>query len=84
MTIQVLFRPIKPDDGPALAALIASSPSAGLISFTYDYQADVLEISRAFATDLHGIVAVSDSEIIGMGLGDRSQVDPPPVRWTGS
>lgn len=74
MASQFLFRPIRSDDGPALAALIAASPSAGLVSFTYDYRADALETSRAFATDLHGIVAESDSNVIGMVFGDRVQV----------
>ena len=74
MTVNVVIRPIEPGDGPMLAKLTAASPSEGAIGFTYEYQADFWEINRAFATDLHGIVAVSGFRIIGMVLGDRTQI----------
>ena len=74
MTHKIHFRAIQPEDGEALGALIAANPSTGLMSFTYEYQADVLEVSKASASDLHGAAAVSNSEIIGMVLGDRKQI----------
>ena len=72
------FRPIEPGDSPALAQVVSSSPSSGPASFTYDYQAGVLEIHRAFADDLHGIVATAGSSVIGMVLADLRQ-----VQWEG-
>jgi len=74
MTIKVHFREIKLEDGPALGALIEANPSTGLMSFSYEYQADVLEVNKASASDLYGLVAVSNSEIIGMVFGDRKQI----------
>jgi predicted N-acetyltransferase YhbS len=72
------FRPVEPEDSPALAQLVSSSPSSGSASFTYDYQAGVLDIHKAFADDLHGIVATVGSSVIGMVLGDLRQ-----VQWEG-
>ena len=72
------FRPVEPEDSPALAQLVSSSPSAGPASFTYDYQADLLEIHRVFADELHGIVATAGPSVIGMVLADRRQ-----VQWEG-
>jgi len=72
------FRPMEPDDSPVLAELVSSSPSAGPASFAYDYQAGVVEIHRAFAEDLHGIVATAGSSVIGMVLADVRQ-----VQWEG-
>jgi hypothetical protein len=72
------FRPMEPDDSPALAELVSSSPSAGPASFAYDYRAGVVEIHRSFAEDLHGIVATAGSSVIGMVLADVRQ-----VQWEG-
>ena len=72
------FRPIEPDDSPALAQLVSSSPSSGSTSFTYDYQAGVLDIHKAFADELHGIVATAGPSVIGMVLADLRQ-----VQWEG-
>jgi GNAT superfamily N-acetyltransferase len=74
MTNKVSFRAIKPEEGPALGALIAANPSTGLMSFSYEYQADVLDVNKATASDLHGLAAVSNAEIIGMVFGDRKQI----------
>ena len=72
------FRPVEPNDSPALAQLVSSSPSSGPASFTYDYQAGLLEIHGAFADELHGIVATAGPSVIGMVLADRRQ-----VQWEG-
>ena len=72
------FRPLKADDSPALAQLVSSSPSSGLASFTYDYQAGLLEIHRAFADELHGIVSTAGPAVMGMVLADLRQ-----VQWEG-
>jgi hypothetical protein len=78
MTGKIKYRPIEPEDGPGLDALISYNPSSGSISFSYDYQADILEVNKAFANDLHGIVATIDSTIIAMVFGDRLE-----VQWEG-
>jgi hypothetical protein len=78
MTDKIKCRPIEPEDGPGLDALISYNPSSGSISFSYDYQADILEVNKAFANDLHGIVATIDSTIIAMVFGDRLE-----VQWEG-
>ena len=78
MERDLVFRTIEPGDGPALGALIASSPSTGPTSFTYDYQADALEIHKAFAVSLHGIVATLESRPIGMAFGEVLD-----VQWRG-
>jgi hypothetical protein len=72
------FRPMEPGDSPALAELVSSSPSAGPASFGYDYRAGVVEIHRAFAEDLHGVVATAGPPVIGMVLADVR-----PVQWEG-
>jgi predicted N-acetyltransferase YhbS len=72
------FRPAEPDDSPALAHLVSSSPSTGPASFAYDYQAALLDVHRAFADDLHAIVATAGSSVIGMVLADVR-----PVQWEG-
>jgi hypothetical protein len=72
------FRSVQPDDSLALAQLVSSSPSSGPASFTYDYQAGLLEIHRAFADELHGIVATAGPSVIGMVLADLRQ-----VQWEG-
>ena len=74
MPDKVHYRPIEPEDSSMLAALIATSPSTGAIGFTYDYLADFMQINKAFASDLHGIVAVSDAKIVGMVLGERVKI----------
>ena len=71
-------RPAVPEDSPALAELVSSSPSAGPASFSYDYQAGVVEVHQAFAEDLHGVVGTAGSTIIGMVLADVH-----PVQWEG-
>ena len=78
MNSDFAFRPVEPDDSPGLAQLVSSSPSSGSTSFTYDYQAGLLEIHRAFADDLHGIVATAGPPVIGMVLADLRQ-----VQWEG-
>jgi len=78
MNSEFEFRPVEPDDSPALAQLVSSSPSSGSASFTYDYQAGVLEIHEAFADELHGIVATAGPSVIGMVLADLRQ-----VQWEG-
>jgi predicted N-acetyltransferase YhbS len=78
MNREFAFRPVEPDDNPALAQLVSASPSSGPASFTYDYRAGVLDVHRAFAEDLHGIVATAGSSVIGMVLGDVRQ-----VQWEG-
>ena len=71
-------RPMEAADSPALAELVSASPSAGPASFAYDYRAGVVQIHRAFAEDLHGIVATAGSSVIGMVLADVRQ-----VQWEG-
>ncbi len=78
MSDTLTYRLVKPDDSPALQAIIAATPDAGLIGFTNDYHADLLAISQALAHDLQGAVAVRDGAIIGMILGDFVQ-----VQWAG-
>ena len=70
MTDTTTYRLIILEDSPALESLMAASSDAGLIGFTFDYQADVLAISQALATDLQGAVAVQDGAVIGMVMGD--------------
>jgi GNAT superfamily N-acetyltransferase len=72
------FRPAVPEDSPALAELVSSSPSAGPASFAYSYRAGVVEVHQAFAQDLHGILGTAGSLIIGMVLADVH-----PVQWEG-
>ena len=78
MNSEFAFRPVEPDDSMALAQLVSSSPSSGPASFTYDYQAGLLEIHRAFADELHGIVATAGPAVIGMVLADLRQ-----IQWEG-
>jgi predicted N-acetyltransferase YhbS len=78
MADAVHYRLITPEDGPALDALMAASPDAGAIGFTYDYQADLLAVSKALASNLQGVVAVPNDTVIGMVFGDFLQ-----VQWAG-
>ncbi len=78
MNSEFEFRPVEPDDGPALAGLVSSTPSSGSTSFTYDYSDGVLDVHKAFASNLHGIVATANSSVIGMVFGDFCQ-----VQWEG-
>ena len=71
MNSNFAFRPVEPGDSPALAQLVSSSPSSGPASFTYDYQAGLLEIHEAFADDLHGIAATA-ALIAESGTCERS------------
>jgi predicted N-acetyltransferase YhbS len=75
----VRYRPIADADGPALEALMASSPDAGPIGFTYEYQGDLLAVSRALASALRGAVAIAGQEVVGMVWGEEMQ-----VQWAGS
>lgn len=57
---------------------MAASPDVGTIGFTYDYQADLIAISQALATNLQSVVAVLNDTVIGMVFGDQVQ-----VQWAG-
>ena len=70
MDLEISFRLIEPQDGPALAALMEVSPDAGRIGFSYDYQADLIAAHRALGTDWQGAVTVHDGRVIGMMFGD--------------
>jgi ribosomal protein S18 acetylase RimI-like enzyme len=78
MNVEFGFRPVEPDDSPALAGLVSSTPSSGSTGFTYDYLASALDVHKAFASNLHGIVATANSSVIGMVLGDFCQ-----IQWEG-
>lgn len=74
----VHIRLIEPGDGPALETLLKASAVGGRIGFTYDYQEDILTVSRALAVELLGVAAVLDEDVIGMVYGDLL-----PVQWAG-
>ncbi len=78
MADAVHYRLINPEDGPALDALIAASPDAGAIGFTYDYQADLLAVSKALANNLQCVASVLNDTVIGLVFGDFLQ-----VQWAG-
>jgi hypothetical protein len=65
-------------DGSKLGEIISSSPSTGVVGFTYDYQRDVFEVNDMFSTDLKGVVAEIEGSLIGMILGDVMD-----VQWNG-
>ena len=78
MTDRITHRLITPEDAPALEAIIAATPDAGLIGFANDYQADLVAIRKALATNLQGAVALWNSTVIGMVFGDLLR-----VQWAG-
>lgn len=78
MSAALTYRLARPEDSPALQAIIEATPDAGLIGFANDYRADLLAVSQALAHDLQGAVAERDGAIVGMILGDFVQ-----VQWAG-
>ena len=74
MSTDISYRLVQAEDSPALSLLIGMSPSVGSIGFTYSYRADVLEVNRALATDLRGLVAMADNQVVGMAFGDVLRV----------
>lgn len=63
-------RLVSHDESPVLEALISATADAGRIGFTDEYQADLLDVHRALADDLHGAVAVRGGRVVGMAFAD--------------
>jgi ribosomal protein S18 acetylase RimI-like enzyme len=78
MANEITYRMIVSDDGPSLEAIMAASPDAGMVQFSYDYSRDLLAVHRAFAADLRGVVAVAGEVSVGMLFGDLY-----PIQWGG-
>ncbi len=70
-------------DSEALAELMARSPDAGRVAFSYRFSADLLTVMRALATHLDGAVALEDGRIVGMILGDFARVQCSGARRPG-
>ena len=68
-----------PGDGADLAELVARSPDAGRVAFTYRFSADLLAVMQVLGTRLEGAVALADGEPVGMVLGDFAE-----VQWAGA
>jgi ribosomal protein S18 acetylase RimI-like enzyme len=75
----VQVRLAREGDGAALADLMARSPDAGAVGFTYRFSADLLAVMRALATRLEGAVATRGETPAGMVLGDFVA-----VQWSGA
>lgn len=73
------IRLVAPGDSGALADLMARSPDAGAVAFTYRFSTDLLTVMQALATHLEGAVATVDGAVAGMILGDFAD-----VQWSGS
>ncbi|MFC1879307.1 GNAT family N-acetyltransferase [Chloroflexota bacterium] len=74
----ITYRLIEPDDSPALESIMAASPDAGLVQFSYDYCHDLIAVHQALAADLRGVVAACENSLVGMLFGDLH-----PVQWAG-
>lgn len=61
-----------------MESIIASSPDAGLIKFSFDYGEDLIAVHKALGTDFRGAVALHDDTLIGMAFGDLLR-----VQWAG-
>ncbi len=79
MTDNLSIRLIAPSDSPKLQSLITAGAVGGQMSFTYDYLADMVQVSQGLGTDLHGAIAELDGSAIAMVFGDFV-----PVQWSGA
>lgn len=73
------IRPACAADAAALAELMARSPDAGRVAFTWRFSADLLEVMQALATSLEAAIAVRDGAPVGMVFGDFAE-----VQWSGA
>jgi len=72
------YRLISPGDGDALLNLMAASPDAGLIGFSYEYLAEPISVHTTLEPGLQGAVALHSDQVIGMVFGEATR-----VQWAG-
>jgi hypothetical protein len=72
------YRLISLGDGDALLDLIAASPDAGLISFSYEYLAEPISVHTTLEPGLQGAVALHSDQVVGMVFGEATR-----VQWAG-
>jgi predicted N-acetyltransferase YhbS len=66
----IFLRPLKEQDGPALAGLSYSAADGGLIHYAANYQIDAYKAIQALHGDVEGVAACAhdSSRLVGVGL----------------